>query len=114
MVFRKMIKDWISRIGVIWPSVVLNNRTAGNFRLVQAHMGEAMTEQSSQTQENLDDLVHQQLELYAGDLRDLFHKERMLSQDLADKNQQLEQRVRELTALNRLFQEHLLERYAQE
>ena len=73
-----------------------------------------MIEQTSLAQGNLDDLVHRQLDRYAGDLGALFHKERRLRQDLADKNQQLEQRVRELTALNRLFQEHLLERYAQD
>lgn len=39
-------------------------------------------------------------------------EERRLLQELQEQHQQLEQRVRELTALNRLFQQHLSERSA--
>ena len=109
---RKLIEAWVRVFGVHRQGKVHRNKTAA--RLVQTDMGEDMIDHFLQTEEQPDNLVRQQLERYAGELRDLFHKERRSRQDLADKNQQLEQRVRELTALNRLFQEHLVERYAQD
>ena len=48
-----------------------------------------------------------QLKLYAQELSTLVRKERQLRQQLEAKNRDLEQRIRELSALNSMFQEHL-------
>ena len=51
--------------------------------------------------------LRQQLEIYAKELKGHFDEERCLRQELEGRNEQLEQRVREITALNQMFQEHL-------
>ena len=56
--------------------------------------------------------VRQQLKIYAKELKEHFNEERCLRQELEGRNAQLELRVREVTALNRLFQEHLNQRFA--
>ena len=58
----------------------------------------------------LDKLNREQLEIYAKELREHVRAERHLRQELEGRNRQLEQRVREITALNQLFQRHLEER----
>lgn len=49
----------------------------------------------------------EQLALYARELGELYRREQKLRQELEAKNQELEQRVRELQALNNMFQQHL-------
>ena len=56
--------------------------------------------------------LRQQLEIYARELKEHFNEERCLRQELEGRNEQLEFRVREISALNRLFQEHLNQRFA--
>jgi len=52
-------------------------------------------------------LSRQQLEIYARELQQHFREERRLQQQLRERNGQLEQRLRELSALNTMFQAHL-------
>ena len=52
-------------------------------------------------------LGRQQLEIYARELQQHIQEERRLLQEIENRNQQLEKRVGELTALNSLFQVHL-------
>ena len=49
----------------------------------------------------------EQLKLYAKEVADLYHKERQLCRELEVKNQELELRLKELSALNSMFQQHL-------
>ena len=59
-----------------------------------------------------DKLSREQLEIYAKELREHVEEERRLRKELETQNKQLEQRIREITALNHLFQQHLDERMA--
>ena len=52
----------------------------------------------------------EQVRLYALDLKRLYQEERRIREELEETNRKLEQRLRELQALNRLFQEHLAQR----
>ncbi|MBI2866700.1 MAG: hypothetical protein HYX97_00015 [Chloroflexi bacterium] len=52
-------------------------------------------------------LSRQQLEIYAKELQARIVEERRLRQELAEQTGQLEQRLREITALNQMFQKHL-------
>ena len=70
-----------------------------------------MTEQDRPPQ-TFDKLSREQLEIYAKELAAHVQTERGLRKELERHNRQLEQRVREITALNRLFQKHLDERQA--
>lgn len=70
-----------------------------------------MTSEPTPPTDDLEQLNQQQLEIYAKELQRTFQEERRLSDQLKERNQELEQRVNELTALNRMFQEHLSERY---
>lgn len=54
-------------------------------------------------------LGEEQLKIYAKEIAELYRQEQQLRQKLEEKNQELEQRVRELTGLNNLFQQHLAE-----
>jgi len=63
--------------------------------------------QEPQPPQSLEQVSREQLEIYARELQASFHKERRLRQELQERNGQLEQRVREITALNQMFQEHL-------
>lgn len=56
-------------------------------------------------------LGRKQLEIYAREIQDHFHEELRLRKELEERNRQLEQRVREVTALNQSFQEHLRQRF---
>jgi uncharacterized protein YlxW (UPF0749 family) len=58
-----------------------------------------------ETHQKFDHLSRGQIEVYARELQSHFQRERNLRQDL-------EQRHRELSALNRMFQEHLRQRFA--
>ena len=60
---------------------------------------------------SFDQLTRDQITIYAKELNDHFHKERRLRVNLHERDEQLEQRAREVTALNRLLQQHLLEWY---
>lgn len=62
------------------------------------------------TQRTFDKLSRDQLEIYAKELREHIQSQRRLRQELEGRNADLEQRVREITALNQLFQQHLEER----
>ncbi len=59
----------------------------------------------------LRDLNRKQLEVYAKELGEALKKERELRSELEEANRQLENRIRELTALNDLFQKHLRQRF---
>ena len=62
--------------------------------------------------QTFDKLSRDQLEIYAKELREHMQSERQLREDLQSQNRKLEQRIREITALNQLFQKHLDERVA--
>ena len=66
-----------------------------------------MTTALEGTLDNFDLLSRQQLEIYARELQQHFREERRLQQQLRERNGQLEQRMRELGALNTMFQAHL-------
>ena len=66
-----------------------------------------MTTALEETLDTFDLLSRQQLEIYARELQQHFREERRLRQLLREHNGQLEQRMRELTALNTMFQAHL-------
>lgn len=53
------------------------------------------------------DAVEQQLYIYAQELSDLYQREREKRQALAEEKLVLEYRLKELSALNNLFQQHL-------
>ena len=60
---------------------------------------------------SFDDLTRDQIAIYAKELNEHFRKERKLRMSLQDRDGQLEQRAREVTALNHMLQQHLLEWY---
>lgn len=70
-----------------------------------------MTSDGGNGQATFDDLNRKQLEIYAKELQMHFIEERRLRQELYDRNQQLELRVQEITALNQLFKQHLDQRF---
>lgn len=61
---------------------------------------------------SFDELSRQQLEIYARELQQHFREEQRLRTELEERNQQVEQRLQELLALNRLFQGYLEEHHA--
>jgi adenylosuccinate synthase len=71
-----------------------------------------MTTERGAAPQTFDQLSRKQLEIYAKELRDHVDSERKLRQELEAQNKKLEQRIREITALNQLFQQHLDERLA--
>ncbi len=62
------------------------------------------------TPEEIEHLNRTQLEIYAKELSEHVQSERKLREELEGRNSDLEQRIREITALNQLFQAHLDER----
>ena len=60
-----------------------------------------------ETPQSWDRMGPEQLKLYARELADLYRKEQELRQEIEVKNTQLERRIRELMALNNMFQQHL-------
>jgi predicted nuclease with TOPRIM domain len=70
-----------------------------------------MEQQGEEAVSSFDQFSRQQLEIYARELAEYVEREQALRAQLEQQNQTLEQRVRELTALNRLFQQHLKERF---
>ena len=73
-----------------------------------------MAEEEFNPVKSFNALEPRQLELYAKELQQHFREHRSLRKEMDDLNLVLEQRVRELGALNRLFQQHLVERDTQE
>ena len=63
--------------------------------------------QEPQPPQSFEQVSREQLEIYAREIQASFHKERRFRQELEDRNRELQQRVREITALNKMFQEHL-------
>ncbi len=59
---------------------------------------------------DFDSMTMAQLEIYATELQRHFQEERRLREELEMRNQELEHRLKELTALNQLFQKHLEQR----
>ena len=57
-----------------------------------------------------DQITREQLEIYAREVQTHYKEERRLRRQLEERNEALEQRIREITALNQLFQRHLAER----
>lgn len=70
-----------------------------------------MAQENSDPQGSVSGLTLRQLEIYATELQQYYREERRLRGELEERNQQLEQRLQELTALNQLFQQHLTERF---
>ena len=62
------------------------------------------------TGKEMEQLSQKQLLIYAQEVQHLYQRERDLRQHMARKQEVLEQRVRELQALNALFRRHLEER----
>ena len=62
------------------------------------------------TEQEMALLPQQQLVIYAQEVQQLYRREREMRQQMAQKQDMLEQRVRELQALNALFRRHLEER----
>ena len=60
---------------------------------------------------SFDELTKDQMAIYAKELNDHFRNERKLRLSLTERNAQLEQRAREVAALNNLLQSHLAEWY---
>lgn len=60
---------------------------------------------------SFDELSREQIAIYARELNEHFRKERGLRVSVQERDRQLEQRAREVTALNHLLQQHLLEWY---
>ncbi|MBM3949680.1 MAG: hypothetical protein FJ312_10690 [SAR202 cluster bacterium] len=71
-----------------------------------------MTTERGSSPQTFDQLSRKQLEIDAKELRDHVESERKLQQELETQNKKLEQRLREISALNQLFQQHLDERLA--
>lgn len=71
-----------------------------------------MATDKSEPSRTFGDLSRDQLAIYARELQEHYQEETCLRRELEDSNKDLEQRVRELSALNRLFQEHLRQRFA--
>ena len=71
-----------------------------------------MATEEDEAPQTFEKLSRAQLEIYAKELNEHVRVERHLRLELEGQNQQLEQRVREITALNQLFQRHLDERVA--
>lgn len=65
------------------------------------------TAQPQQPQPNDYTLMEQQLYIYAQEVRHLYENERKEREALAEEKLMLENRLRELSALNNLFQQHL-------
>jgi hypothetical protein len=58
-----------------------------------------------------DDITKQQIAIYAKELNDHFRNERRLRGNLQERDAMLEQRAREVSALNNLLQQQLVEWY---
>ena len=71
-----------------------------------------MATEEDEAPQTFEKLSRAQLEIYAKELNEHIQAERRLRLELEGQNQRLEQRVREITALNQLFQRHLDERLA--
>jgi CheY-like chemotaxis protein len=65
--------------------------------------------QQGETPPSFDQMSHEQMRLYASEVQRLFLEERRLRQEVEERNRLLEQRVREVQGLNRLFHEYLTE-----
>lgn len=60
---------------------------------------------------SLEDMALEQVKLYARDLKELYRLERQRREELAEERLVLEYRIKELKALNELFQSHLKQRF---
>ena len=69
-----------------------------------------MAADKSKPSRTFGELSRNQLAIYAKELQEHYQQGTSLRRELEENNRDLEQRVRELTALNRLFQEHLRQR----
>lgn len=59
----------------------------------------------------MDQIAAEQVSIYAKELNDYFRKERDLRSSLRERDELLEHRAREVSALNLLLQQHLMEWY---
>ncbi|MBI2856892.1 MAG: hypothetical protein HYX95_01110 [Chloroflexi bacterium] len=64
-------------------------------------------EQAMPSDQSWQHMGAEQLKLYASELSSLYKQERQLRQQLEARNKDLELRIRELSALNAMFQQHL-------
>ncbi len=64
-----------------------------------------------ENQPSLEDMALEQVKLYARDLKELYRLERQRREELAEEKLILEYRIKELKALNELFQSHLEQRF---
>lgn len=63
-----------------------------------------MATDSENVPRTFEQLSRQQLEIYAKELREHFQQEQRLSQQLKEQNLQLERRLRQISALNRMLE----------
>ena len=68
------------------------------------------TRKKEPAREPLIEVSRNQIEVYAAELQHHFREQKKMHKELEERNQQLEQRLMEITSLNRLFQDHLAER----
>ena len=66
-----------------------------------------MTSERTEESSDVEGASREQLELFAREFQRHYLEERRLLHLLADRNTELEERVHELSASNRLFQQHL-------
>ncbi|MDA0263001.1 MAG: hypothetical protein O3A93_01810 [Chloroflexi bacterium] len=69
-----------------------------------------MAEEGAQGSDSFQGMDRAQLEIYVREFQQHYRGERRLRRELERHNKELEQRVREVTALNKVFQQHLVER----
>ena len=69
--------------------------------------GEIVPSERTEKWSDVEGASREQLELFAREFQRHYLEERRLLRLLADRNTELEKRVHELSALNRLFQRHL-------
>ncbi len=73
------------------------------------------TDPMGQVPQTWERMGSEQLRIYARELAETYRKEQQLRQEVEAKNRELEQKLREISALNALFQKHLdLRRQKQE
>ena len=70
-----------------------------------------MTMNSTESPSPAGNVTQEQMGIYARELRDFFFRERHLQEQLQAQQEELKNREREVTALNRMMQEHLMDWY---
>ena len=74
-------------------------------------MANSQLREGAPTARSFDELTREQIAIYAKELNEHFRNERRLRGSVQERDKKLEERAREVTALNHLLQRHLLEWY---